>query len=100
MAEVMQPHILVVDDDPQIRALLQEYLSESGLRVTVASTGKQLSQILADEPIDLIILDLRLAGEDGMTLTPLPARSIHDPDRHVIRCSRRSRPRDGTRARR
>jgi two-component system, OmpR family, response regulator len=74
MAEVIQPHILVVDDDPQIRALLQEYLSESGLRVTAASTGKQMSQILADEPIDLIILDLRLAGEDGMAIT----RSLRD----------------------
>jgi two-component system, OmpR family, response regulator len=74
MAEVVQPHILVVDDDPQIRALLQEYLTESGLRVTTASTGKQMSQILADEPIDLIILDLRLAGEDGMAIT----RSLRD----------------------
>jgi DNA-binding response OmpR family regulator len=70
----MQPHILVVDDDPQIRALLQEYLSESGLRVTAASTGQQMSQILAEEPIDLIVLDLRLAGEDGMALT----RSLRD----------------------
>jgi two-component system OmpR family response regulator len=74
MTEVMQPHILVVDDDPQIRALLQEYLSEGGLRVTAASTGKQMSQILADEPIDLIVLDLRLAGEDGMAIT----RSLRD----------------------
>jgi DNA-binding response OmpR family regulator len=74
MAEVIQPHILVVDDDPQIRALLQDYLTESGLRVTTASTGKQMSQILADEPIDLIVLDLRLAGEDGMAIT----RSVRD----------------------
>jgi two-component system, OmpR family, response regulator len=74
MAEVIQPHILVVDDDPQIRALLQEYLTESGLRVTTASTGKHMSQILADEPIDLIVLDLRLAGEDGMAIT----RSLRD----------------------
>jgi DNA-binding response OmpR family regulator len=65
---------LVIDDDPQIRALLQEYLSENGLRVSAAATGKQMAQILADEAIDLIILDLRLAGEDGMAI----ARSLRD----------------------
>jgi two-component system, OmpR family, response regulator len=74
MPEVIQPHILVIDDDPQIRALLQEYLAENGVRVSVASTGKEMSQILADQPIDLIILDLRLAGEDGMAI----ARSLRD----------------------
>jgi DNA-binding response OmpR family regulator len=74
MQELIQTHILVLDDDPAIRALLQEYLAENGLRVSVASTGKQMSQILADEAIDLIILDLRLAGEDGMAM----ARSLRD----------------------
>jgi two-component system OmpR family response regulator len=74
MSEGLQPHILVIDDDPQIRALLQEYLAENGLRVSAAATGKQMSQILADESIDLIILDLRLAGEDGMAIT----RSLRD----------------------
>jgi len=63
-----QPHILVVDDDPHIRELLQEYLAENGLRVSVALNGAQMSQTLVNEVIDLIILDLRLAGEDGMTL--------------------------------
>ena len=63
-----QPHILVVDDDPQIRELLQEYFAENELRVSVALNGAQMSQILADEVIDLVILDLRLAGEDGMTI--------------------------------
>jgi two-component system OmpR family response regulator len=63
-----QPHILAVDDDPHIRELLQEYLTENGLRVSAALNGAQMSQILADEVIDLIILDLRLAGEDGMAL--------------------------------
>ena len=74
MPEAVHPHILVIDDDPQIRALLQEYLAENGLRVSVASTGQQMSQILVDEAIDLVILDLRLAGEDGMAI----ARSLRD----------------------
>src|SRR6202046_325192 len=68
MPETIQPHILVVDDDPQIRALLEEYLTENSLRVSAAANGKQMSAILADEVIDLVILDLRLAGEDGMAL--------------------------------
>src|SRR5277367_4741371 len=74
MSESIAPHILVVDDDPQIRALLEEYLAASGLRVSIAATGTQMSQILSDEAIDLIILDLRLAGEDGMAI----ARSLRE----------------------
>jgi DNA-binding response OmpR family regulator len=72
--ETVSPHILVVDDDPQIQALLQDYLAAHGLRVSLASTGKQMSQLLTDEAIDLIVLDLRLAGEDGMAIV----RSLRD----------------------
>jgi len=68
MSETIQPHILVVDDDPQIRELLQEYLTQNELRISVASTGKEMSAALAENAIDLVVLDLRLAGEDGMTL--------------------------------
>jgi two-component system OmpR family response regulator len=74
MSETAHSHILVIDDDPQIRALLEEYLAENGLRVSVASTGKEMSRILGDEAIDLIVLDLRLAGEDGMAIV----RSLRD----------------------
>jgi DNA-binding response OmpR family regulator len=74
MPETIQPHILVVDDDPQIRELLAEYLAENGLRVSLASSGKQLLAILANEAIDLVVLDLRLAGEDGMAI----ARSLRE----------------------
>jgi two-component system, OmpR family, response regulator len=68
MPDTVQPHILVVDDDPQIRELLEDYLRENGLRASVAASSAQMSQILADEAIDLIVLDLRLAGEDGMMI--------------------------------
>jgi two-component system, OmpR family, response regulator len=64
----VHPHILVVDDDPQIRSLLNEYLAENELRVSAASNGAQMSEILAEETIDLVVLDLRLAGEDGMAI--------------------------------
>ncbi|MGA2562737.1 MAG: response regulator [Steroidobacteraceae bacterium] len=68
MTETIQPHILVVDDDPQIRELLEDYLNENALRVSVVESGVQMSQLLAEEAIDLVILDLRLAGEDGMAI--------------------------------
>ena len=74
MTEVIQPHILVVDDDPQIRELLREYLAENALRVSLAVNGKQMLATLADEAVDLVVLDLRLAGEDGMAI----ARSLRD----------------------
>src|ERR1700736_5844428 len=74
MPDTIRPHILVVDDDPQIRKLLEDYLTENELRVSVALNGKDMSRILADEAIDLVILDLRLAGEDGMAI----ARSLRD----------------------
>lgn len=74
MPEPSRPHILVIDDDPQIRGLLQEYLTENELRVSVASTSVEMSRILNDEAIDLVVLDLRLGGEDGMAI----ARSLRD----------------------
>jgi two-component system OmpR family response regulator len=67
MTEI-QPHVLVVDDDPQIRSLLLDYLTTNELRVTAASTGSEMLRILSDSAVDLVVLDLRLAGEDGMSL--------------------------------
>ncbi|HWJ35284.1 MAG TPA: response regulator [Steroidobacteraceae bacterium] len=74
MSATIQPHILIVDDDPQIRDLLREYLTENELRVSVSSSGKEMTGILVDHAIDLVVLDLRLAGEDGMAL----ARGLRD----------------------
>jgi len=74
MQEVNRPHILVVDDDAQIRDLLRDYLGENGMRVSAASNSQEMSQTLAEETIDLVVLDLRLAGEDGMTI----ARSLRE----------------------
>jgi DNA-binding response OmpR family regulator len=74
MPEIIHSHILVVDDDPQIRELLTEYLTANELQVSVASSGKQMSQILANEAVDLVVLDVRLAGEDGMAI----ARSLRE----------------------
>jgi len=74
MPETIQPHILVVDDDPQIRELIQEYLTQNALRVSTTSSSQQMAATLENEAIDLVILDLRLAGEDGMAV----ARTLRD----------------------
>ena len=63
-----QHHILVVDDDPGIRELIADYLGENELRVTTAAGGDDMRSALAEHAIDLIVLDLRLGGEDGMYL--------------------------------
>ena len=63
-----QPHILVIDDDAAMRKLITDYLAENELRVTAAANGAEMQQALAQHTIDLVVLDLRLAGEDGMQL--------------------------------
>jgi two-component system OmpR family response regulator len=61
-------HILIVDDDAEIRSLLSQYLVKSGLRVTTAADGRGMWQALDAGRIDLIVLDLMLPGDDGLTL--------------------------------
>ncbi|WP_459723633.1 response regulator [Sideroxyarcus sp. TK5] len=61
-------HILVVDDDAGLRELLQEYLSAQGLQVATVADGVQMDAHLAQHPVDLLILDLMLPGEDGLSL--------------------------------
>jgi two-component system OmpR family response regulator len=68
------PHILVVDDDPAMRELMHEYLGENEMRVSLAANGEAMRRILAESVIDLVLLDLRLGGEDGMQL----ARQLRD----------------------
>jgi two-component system, OmpR family, response regulator len=68
MTETLKAHILVIDDDPQIRDLLSDYLSQHGLRVSTAATGRESMKTLGEESVDLVILDLRLADEDGMSI--------------------------------
>lgn len=63
-----QPHILVVDDHAEIRELIQRFLGDHGYRVSTAPNGIGMKKVLADAAIDLVILDLMLPGEDGLTL--------------------------------
>lgn len=61
-------HILVVDDDHDIRSLLADYLHTNGYMVHVAADGSGMKQVLREQKIDLLVLDLNLPGEDGLTL--------------------------------
>jgi two-component system OmpR family response regulator len=61
-------HILVVDDDREIRRLLAEYLQKNGLRVTAARDGTEMRRVLGRERVDLVVLDVMLPGDDGLKL--------------------------------
>jgi two-component system, OmpR family, response regulator len=62
------PHILIVDDHREIRDLVSRVLGLEGFRVSAAADGKAMRKVLADSRIDLILLDLMLPGEDGLSL--------------------------------
>jgi len=59
-------HVLAVDDDPSVRQMIADYLGDNDIRVTVTGTGRDIAQVMARDTIDLVILDLKLPGEDGM----------------------------------
>lgn len=62
------PHILIVDDHREIRELVSRALAREGFRISVAAEGRAMRKVMADAHIDLIILDLMLPGEDGLSL--------------------------------
>ena len=61
-------HVLVVDDDSQLREQVASYLAEHGFQVHAAADARSMDQILASAPIDLVVLDLMLPGEDGLSI--------------------------------
>ena len=64
----LNEHILVVDDDREIRELLQEYLERNGYRVSVVGDGRGMWHALEHGQVDLVVLDIMLPDEDGLTL--------------------------------
>ena len=68
MRSVPIPHVLVVDDDVAVRQLVDDYLGQNDFRVTGAAGGADLMSAFRAQVIDLVLLDLRLHGEDGMQL--------------------------------
>jgi two-component system OmpR family response regulator len=61
-------HILIVDDDAEIRTLLGTYLTRNGLKTTAVGDGKAMWRVLGAGHVDLVVLDLMLPGDDGLTL--------------------------------
>lgn len=77
-------NILVVDDDPGLRRLVSDFLGQHGFLVREADGGSAMRAILESEPIDLVVLDVMMPGEDGLTL----ARSLaHRRDLSVVMVS-------------
>ncbi|MBI5129627.1 MAG: response regulator [Rhodopseudomonas palustris] len=73
------PHILVVEDDRETRALIAKYLRNNDCHVVTAQDGREMDSRLADQRVDLVVLDVMLPGEDGLSLcrrvrasSPLP----------------------------
>jgi two-component system OmpR family response regulator len=62
------PHILIVDDDREIRDLLSRFLQKHGFRASTAADGRDMRKILADARIDLIVLDVMMPGETGLQI--------------------------------
>ncbi|MBX3635199.1 MAG: response regulator [Rubrivivax sp.] len=86
MDKPADPRILVVDDDPELRALLADYLGASGFTVDTAADGRQMRERLATIWPDVLVLDLMLPGEDGLSL----ARELRrGPDLPILMLSAR-----------
>jgi two-component system, OmpR family, response regulator len=63
-----QQHILVIEDDPELSKLVARYLRANGFRVTTAPDGRDFDRLLTDHRFDLVVLDIMLPGEDGLSL--------------------------------
>jgi two-component system, OmpR family, response regulator len=63
-----RPHLLIVDDDREIRGLLAQYLEKHEFRTTAVPDGKEMRRVLERSHVDLLVLDLMLPGEDGLSL--------------------------------
>lgn len=71
--EVNVTHVLVVDDDPTMRDLIGGYLESEDFQVSAVGDGKAMTRVLAEKSVDLIVLDLKLSGEDGLALLRAPS---------------------------
>ncbi|MGH8167158.1 MAG: response regulator, partial [Woeseiaceae bacterium] len=74
-------HILVVDDDAAMREMISDYLGNQNFKVSAVADGEGMSRVLRDGAVDLVILDMKLAREDGLDLM---RRLGSPPDAAVI----------------
>lgn len=68
MATLAQPSILIVDDDPELRRLIGEFLSQHGFEVSLAQDAAAMDAVLQRQKVDLVVLDLMMPGEDGLSV--------------------------------
>ena len=68
LQQAATPHVLALDDDPSMRQMIVDYLQDNDIRATAVATGREMDEVLAREVIDLLVLDLRLPGEDGLAI--------------------------------
>src|ERR1700733_12930979 len=81
-------HILVVDDDKELRGLLSRFLTGNGFRVSVAQDAAAMTQTMSAARIDLIILDIMMPGEDGLSICR--RLRAHEPLARVLALPRRA----------
>ena len=81
-ASSMSEHILVVDDEAQIRELLAVYLARQGYQVCTAASSAETMRLVSEAEIDLVVLDIGLAEEDGLKL--LTTLKKEHPDLRVV----------------
>ncbi|MCA8867138.1 MAG: response regulator [Rhodobacteraceae bacterium] len=79
MADQNDAHILIVDDDERIRGLLQKFLSRNGYWVSAARDAAHARRLLAGLEFDLIVLDVMMPGEDGLSLTRSLRETLETP---------------------
>ena len=72
----MSDHVIVCDDEIDVREMLAEYLGKRGYRVSLAGGAEALRELLAKDPADLVLLDINMPGEDGLSVL----RSLQGPD--------------------
>jgi DNA-binding response OmpR family regulator len=75
----LSAHILAVDDDPSVRKMISDYLTDNELRVTALASGREIADVMARETVDLVVLDWRLPGEDGMQIARNLRQESHIP---------------------
>lgn len=75
----MAQHILVVDDDVSIRDLINDYLVENGYRVSCAANGTEMQVVIQSDTVDLIVLDIKMPGDDGFSLARMVRQTSDVP---------------------
>src|SRR5437660_513589 len=82
----LEPHVLAIDDDADMRKLIADYLGQNDLRVTTVATGADMEKALAERAIDVVVLDLRLAVPSRLHNAEVYDRSI---DVQILRLRRK-----------